>query len=233
MSGNIAAIRDQFAALYQSHAAGDPVEVAGTLELLGTSFVVDDDTIFGAVDQDYVERELEWYLNQSLYVDDIPGKVPKIWKDIAANDGTILSNYGYLFMSEGNGSQLAHVVDHIKREPEGRRAVAVYTNPDVHTLWNHDGRRDMICTTAVCYYPRGGQVHAVVSMRSGDSVFGFRNDLAWQRYALGMVCEQTGLEPGEIVWQAGSLHIYRRHYWMIEHYIETGEFDPPLKRAKA
>ena len=43
-----------------------------TVEIIGESFLVGEDKIFGTVNWDYVQRELEWYLSQSLSVYDIP-----------------------------------------------------------------------------------------------------------------------------------------------------------------
>lgn len=230
----ITEIREQFAQLYRRHESGQKVEVAGTLEIIGSSITVDptEDTIFGAVNWDYVSRELQWYGSQSLSVNDIPGGPPKIWRDVAASDGTILSNYGYLLLSASNGDQFKHVVEHLRREPEGRRAVAVYTNPFVHDRWNEDGRRDFICTNTVGYYLRDGRLNVIVNMRSNDAVHGFRNDLAWQRYAQELVCDEIDAMPGTIIWQAASLHIYQRHYRLIEHFVNTGEFDIELSRQQ-
>lgn len=196
-----------------------------TIELIGESFIADEDSIFGDANEDYIQRELAWYLKESLNVNEIPGNVPKIWQDVSAADGSINSNYGYLLKSPGNGSQMKHVVDHLVRDPLSRRAVAIYTRPSIHTEWNHDGMSDFICTNAVNYFIRDGAVHAVVQMRSNDVVYGYRNDIAWQRYALQMVQGNLALRGvevklGEIIWNAASLHIYSRHYHLVEKWIE-------------
>ena len=47
-----------------------------TIELIGQSFEADEPTIFGELNQDYIDRELAWYKSKSLNVNDIPGKVP-------------------------------------------------------------------------------------------------------------------------------------------------------------
>lgn len=231
-------IRHEFVQLYLDHVSGKPVEVAGTLELIGSSFMVTpvDDTIFGAVNRDYVDREAAWYLSQSRNVNDIPGGPPKIWRDVASSTGEINSNYGWTVFSEENGNQHAHVLEHLVREPEGRRAVMIYTRPSMHVDWNRDGMRDFMCTSTVNYYLRDGRLHSVVQMRSNDAVTGFRNDLDWQRYIQWTLCNSLGVMgvdaiPGNITWQAGSLHMYARNYWMLEHYIATGKFDPPLRKV--
>ena len=217
-------IREEFLELYDSMMAGDEMEVNGTLELIGSSFIVDDDTLFGEVNEDYVRRELEWYLSRSLSVSDIPGTTPKIWEQVASSGGLINSNYGYLVFDPGNYDQYHGVLDQLKSQRGyGRRAVAVYTRPQIHFEWNKNGMSDFICTNAVNYYERDGALHAVVQMRSNDAVFGFRNDYAWQKYVLGMLAHDLGSEVGEIIWQAASLHVYSRHYHLIGQYGQNGD----------
>jgi thymidylate synthase len=219
----VADIRQQFIELYRLQRTHDNIEVNGTLEILGASFTATEPSIFGQPNADYIARELEWYRSESLYVDDIPGKTPKIWENVAARDGTILSNYGWMLFSEENGSQYTRVLEHLEREPEGRRAVAVYTRPTVHDEWNANGRRDFICTHAVNYMIRNNYLYAVVQMRSNDVRFGYPNDLAWQQWVLDGLAEDTGTVPGDITWQAASLHIYRRDYDLIRKHIEHHE----------
>ena len=48
------------------------------LEVINASFVADEDYIFREPNQDYIERELEWYKSKSLNVDDIPGARPGV-----------------------------------------------------------------------------------------------------------------------------------------------------------
>jgi thymidylate synthase len=217
-------VREEFANLRRRHVNGeDTLVVGGTLELVGTSFIADSPTIFGAPDMTYVDRELEWYMSQSRNVRDIPGGPPKIWETVADSDGMINSNYGYLMFNGNNWGQYDAVVAQLESQKGyGRRAVAVYTRPSIHVEWDHNGMSDFICTNAVNYYERDGQLHAVVQMRSNDVVFGYRNDYAWQRYVLHLIAGEVGAEPGDILWQAGSLHVYERHWHLLDEFIKSG-----------
>lgn len=222
-------LRDEFMSLRNEMHENESVEVAGTLELIGTSFVADEPTIFGSVNEEYVKRELEWYQSQSLYVEDIPGETPKIWDQVSSSTGKINSNYGYLLYSDENFAQYVGVLEQLKSQRGyGRRGVAVYTRPQIHHEWNLAGMSDFICTNAVNYYERDGALNAVVQMRSNDAVFGYRNDYAWQKHVLDQLAQDLGAEPGQIVWQAGSLHVYSRHYHLIDAWSSTGEVDVPV-----
>jgi thymidylate synthase len=225
-------LREEFARLRK---AGKTV--GNTIELIGESFVANDETIFGSPNYEYIERELDWYLSGSLNVNDIPGGAPAIWKKIASANHEINSNYGHLLLSEDNGFQLDQVVTHLIQDPETRRATAVYTRPTIHRDWNRDGMQDFICTNAVQYLIRDGKLDLVVQMRSNDIVFGYRNDRAWHEWTQLTVIQDLAengvlVEPGNIYWNAASLHIYERHFWILDHYIATGQWLVDVNGAK-
>jgi thymidylate synthase len=152
-------------------------------------------------------------MSQSLYVDDIPGITPAIWKQVASTEGKINSNYGWAIYSEDNGYQYLNVFDELTKNPNSRRAVMIYTRPTMWSDYNHNGMSDFMCTNAVQYMIRDGQLVAVVQMRSNDVVFGYRNDYAWQKYVADQLSDDLGLnvEP-KIIWNVGNLHVYERHF---------------------
>jgi len=63
---------------------------------------------------------------------------------------------------------------------------------------------------------REGKLNAIVTMRSNDAVFGYPNDLAWQTFVLERLCNDLKLEVGNIHWNVGSLHVYERHFNLLE-----------------
>ncbi len=195
-----------------------------TIELIGASFIAEEDVIFGKMDWDYVHREADWYKSQSRSVDDFPGGPPAIWKAIASKkDSTVNSNYGWAVRSPENGAQFGKVVAELKKNPESRRAVIIYTRPSMWEEYNLDGRSDFMCTNAVQYLVRDGKVHACVQMRSNDAVIGYKNDRSWQYDVMCDVAKELGVEEGDLHWSAGSLHVYERHFYLVDHYVKTGE----------
>jgi thymidylate synthase len=193
-----------------------------TLEIIGAAFLTDDDALFGFVDWDYVAREEAWYDSQSRNVNDLTGNIPAVWKSIASTDGTINSNYGWVMYSPENHSQYEHVLAELRLNPESRRAQAIYNRPTMWAEYNLDGRSDFMCTNAVGYLIRGGALHAVVQMRSNDAVLGFKNDLAWQRTVLTRLAKDLNVSVGNVHWQVSSLHVYERHFFLVDHYWRTG-----------
>lgn len=186
------------------------------LEIRSAAFVADEPAIFGKVNHDYVARELAWYESMSLNVNDIPGGPPAIWKQVADKEGFINSNYGWCIWSPMNGSQYDNVIDELKKNPDSRRAVMIYTRPSMWNKYNINGMSDFMCTNAVQYINRYGKLFAIVQMRSNDVVFGYKNDYAWQSYVLDKLCDELNLMRGDIYWNAGSLHVYERHFDLVD-----------------
>lgn len=191
-----------------------------TIEIVGASFIADEDAIFGEVNWDYVQRELDWYKSMSLNVKDIPGgkqeaNPPQIWTSVADHDGFINSNYGWAIWHNLNFNQYKNCVEELKKNKDSRRAIMIYTRPQMWYDYNEHGRSDFMCTNAVQYLVRDDKVHAIVQMRSNDAIFGYKNDRAWQQYVLDEVAKEIDYPAGDIIWNAGSLHVYERHFNLV------------------
>ena len=205
----------------------------GTIELQNVMFRCDSPVIFGTPNQDYIEAEIEWYKSkdrsvQSLF--DIYGKPVKIWDNVKDNYGNVNSQYGNCIWDHSivsNNSQYGHVLEHLAKDQYSRQAVMYYTPTYIHYTATADGMKDHICTTSVQYFINdygGNRPHldCQVNMRSNDAVFGYSNDIAWQKYVLEQLSwdllEQHNIDTttGSITWCAGSLHVYERHYNLIK-----------------
>ena len=187
-----------------------------TVEVMNASFIADEPAIFGTVNEEYVARELEWYRSMSLNVNDIPGGPPAIWKMVATPEGLINSNYGWCIYSQENDDQYLNCLAELKRNQDTRRAVMIYTRPSMQWEFGKDGMSDFMCTNTVQYLVRDGKLNALVYMRSNDAVFGYKNDFAWQKYVLESLCKDADIPIGNIYWNVASLHVYERHFNLIE-----------------
>lgn len=199
----------------------------GTLEVIGASFLADESKFFGTISYEYIAKEIQWYLSQSLNVNDLED-TPEIWKNVASPQGEINSNYGYLLWNSDNYDQYDNVKEKLKANSNNRQAIAIYTRPSMHEDSTVDGMKDFVCTNAVHYEIRDNKLHVVVQMRSNDAIFGYKNDYAWQRYVqskllVDLLPTYPKLELGNIIWQAASFHIYERHFYLVDHYVKTGQ----------
>lgn len=202
-----------------------------TIELIGASFVADEPAIFGTVNKDYVNAEIDWYNAMSTNINDIEygDKPPKAWQ-IAANEyGEVNSNYGKLIYSDKYHDQYGQALDELVVYPDSRRASMIYTRPSIWYEYNENDKNDFICTNVVTYYIRNGKLNCVVQMRSNDVVYGYKNDYAWQHTVLteltddyNRFCEHMPGKKGEdikigtITWQVQNLHVYERHFDLVK-----------------
>lgn len=216
-------IREQFADMLKNERFVTDKSGCKMLELCGASFIANEESIFGKPNDDYIERELKWYNSLSRSVHDIPGNTPQIWLDVADKNGFINSNYGWCVFSGENFFQYKQVLKTLKEKPDSRQAIMIYTRPNMHIDAFENGRHDFICTNAVQYLVRDGRVNGIVQMRSNDAWAGYRNDVAWQYAILSALAADLGLDMGSLVWQVGSLHVYERQFYLVDHFIQTGE----------
>jgi len=222
---NVSDIREYF----KSELAAENFTVdktgAKTIELIGASFIADEPAIFGTVNEEYVQKELDWYDSMSTNINDIYGEdrePPQAWKYSANTHGEINSNYGFLILSDKYHNQYGQVIDELLRSPDGRRASMIYNRPEIWVEYNENDKNDFICTNAVTYYIRDNKLHCVVQMRSNDVVFGYKNDYAWQKHVLNTLAKditalsEEEITAGNIHWQVQNLHVYERHFDLVK-----------------
>lgn len=190
-----------------------------TIEIIGESYIVDEDVIFGSLNEDYAKKELKWYLSESLNVYDIP-KTPIIWRQVSDKDGYINSNYGWCIFSKENGEQYKHCLRTLRRDKDSRRALMFYSRPSMQWEYNKNGMSDFMCTNHVQFLIRDNKLNYILSQRSCDALYGFKNDIYWAKYVhnklLGDLKEDyPDLELGDLIHQVGSLHIYDRHFNLV------------------
>ena len=63
-------------------------------------------------------------------------------------------------------------------------------------------------------------------MRSNDVIFGYKNDYAWQKFVLDQLSYDltmskersfdSSILSGDIYWQVQNLHVYERHFDLVE-----------------
>ena len=203
-----------------------------TIELIGASFLADEPAIFGEPNQEYIQAEIDWYFKGSNNINDIyagiydengdPKEPPKAWQYAANYHGEINSNYGRIIFSEQYYNQYQRCLDELLANRDTRRACMVYNRPSIWTEYNEIGKSDFICTNAVTYYIRGDKLHCCVQMRSNDVIFGYRNDYAWQKHILEQLVEGYNhknfdhVEVGDIFWQVQNLHVYEKHFHLVD-----------------
>jgi thymidylate synthase len=209
----------------------------GNRVLYGVSWVADQDSMIGQVNEDWVRRELAWFRSGSDKLSDMEPPVPQLFQACAGTDGKVNSAYGHILFAprlfttpEGQGRWLSlfdRVVDTFLEEGKGtRHAVAIISDRDVHMLAKLNGRNDFICTNALNFMiDDDNRLHIVAQMRSMDAVFGYRADYSmWDylmNYLLGYLeLNYPEIERGSITFQVANLHVYPRHFRLLEQEAE-------------
>ena len=208
---------------------GNKVQQSKTIELQNIQFEVDKPWIVREPNYEYFEREFQWYKSQSLNVHDIKGGAPQMWKSCATPLGYINSNYGWMIWSKDNGYQFDNCCMRLLNDPHTREACMIYNRPSMQTEYCKDGMHDFCCTYAVqCFLNEDKEnvmhLKYIVYMRSNDAVFGFDNDALWHQNVQRMLAEKLSAKTAlnrkiicdNIIWHAGSLHIYERHFKYLE-----------------
>lgn len=225
----------------------------GNRVLYSVDWVADKDSMFGNINKDWVRRELDWFFSGSDRLDDMEGPVPKLFEACAGSDPfrKVNSAYGHVLfgqrlMPQPNGTGLwrtlfDRVVDVFLTEGLGtRHAVSIISDRDVHALAYQNGRNDFICTNALNFMvDADNRLHIIAQMRSMDAVFGYRADWSmWNvlmDYLLGALeMSYPELERGDITFQVANLHVYPRHFELLEQTaadtdarIQRRVWDPP------
>ena len=199
---------------------GNEVQQSLTVEIQNAHFLADKPWIIREPNYEYYKREEEWYYSKSLNVYDIPGKTPQMWVACADKDGFINSNYGWAIFSEENGNQYEHCKQKLIDDPHTREAIMIYNRPSMQTDYNKNGMHDFMCCQNVQYFINERDnvtyLDCIVNFRSCDAVFGFDNDYLWAEHVLNKLSVDLNVEPGDIFWNCGSLHVYERHFKYLE-----------------
>jgi len=213
---NVLTIRNKFIDLLHAKEFVIDKTDKKTIEIINASFIADQSSIFGNINEDYIKRELDWYNSTSLNIYDIEGNVPAIWKQVADTNGFINSNYGWCIYSKDNHEQYTKVKHELKRNPDSRRATMIYTRPTMHEDHNKNGMSDFMCTNTVQYLIRENRLNALVYMRSNDAVYGYKNDYAWQKHVLNKLAKDLDINVGNLFWNVASLHVYENHFELVK-----------------
>ena len=179
----------------------------------------------------YAKQELLWYLRHDRYDLSIE-KHASMWAKIRQPDNGFNSNYGqYIFNDRLNpykgmsmGSQFAFVVSELIKDPDSRRASIVLLRAE--HLYSENS--DVVCTYAMNFRIRDNKLNMTVMMRSNDAIFGTTNDVFcfWGIYQMVYALlsdHMLSLQRGIYNHFVNSLHVYEKHFEMLNKLIDDGE----------
>ena len=190
-------------------------DYAGTKAIFNESFslLYPEDKIITTPERkfnlDYADFEWDWYLKGDRDAKEI-GDRAKIWKQMMVPGTTnVVSNYGYFW---NYNDQLKRVINELKTNPETRKAIIVHYL--LHELEMY--KYDTPCNVALNFYIRNEQLHLTIFARSIDLWFGFGNDQYCFAKLMEKVSNELKISIGQMHWMITNLHIYPRHYNLLE-----------------
>jgi thymidylate synthase len=161
----------------------------------------------------YLAAELIWYFSASNKADWIEQHA-SMWKSIKNKDNTVNSAYGNIIFSKDNTtglSQWERVKNELKNDPNSRRAII-----NINQGHKDYGDLDIPCTLNLQFLLRNKKLHLICQMRSNDLIFGTCNDIPFFTLLQELMSLELGVELGHYFHNANSLHVYEKHFEMIQ-----------------
>jgi thymidylate synthase len=129
-------------------------------------------------------------------------------------------------------NQIAALIDGIRNNPGSRRLL--------FTGWNVDELEGMAlppCHMTYQFHVADGRLNGLLFQRSCDLGLGFPFNIFGLALLTKMLALHCDLEPGEIVWQGGDVHLYLNHGELVEEQLSRKPEGAPklriLRRPKS
>jgi thymidylate synthase len=108
-------------------------------------------------------------------------------------------------------NQIAALVESLRNNPASRR--------HIFTGWNVDELDRMAlppCHMTYQFHVSDGKLSGMLWQRSCDLGLGFAFNVFSASLLIAMLAQQCDLEPGELVWSGGDVHVYMNHAHLVE-----------------
>jgi thymidylate synthase len=180
---------------------------------------------------EYIKKEIEWYESGDRDITEI-SKHASMWKKIADNDNKVNSNYGYHFYhkkTQNGMTQFEWIIDKLRSDHRTRQAIV-----NINGIEHKYPTKDFPCTTSFQFFIKDKKLHMIVHMRSNDLIFGLCNDLpafvSFFKKVLDKLnsYKEFDLKMGDYTHMVNSLHVYKRHYEMINKLVKY-----PIKKYQS
>jgi len=155
--------------------------------------------------------EFCWHVSGSNEVRFIEYYAPQ-WKQFAEEETILGSCYGHrIFRRDSNSgaSEWDYLIHLLHSDPESRRALITFASS---SLSGSSTAKDVACTSTLQFLIRSGRLHAFVSMRSNDAIWGLPYDVFLFTMLQELLACELNLELGTYSHFAASLHLYERHF---------------------
>ncbi len=125
-------------------------------------------------------------------------------------------------INKGGKDQIKELIDNIKNNPDSRRLMV--------SAWNVSELPLVVlppCHYGFQCYVNDGKLSLMWNQRSVDTFLGLPFNIASYGTLLLLLCEETNLEPGELIGNLGDTHLYKNHLEQAEEQRLRGSFTLP------
>lgn len=136
-----------------------------------------------------------------------------------SDDGKIFHGaYGYRWRHHFGCDQLHWLIDHLRTCPDSRRAVIQMFDPTVDQhMFADSSPKDIPCNTAIYFEICEGVLNMSVTCRSNDMVWGcYGANVVHMSMLQEFVANALGVPVGQYVQFSNNLHIYERHFDLMD-----------------
>ena len=127
-----------------------------------------------------------------------------------------------LFKAGRGINQVAHVVESLRANPGSRRHIV--------EGWNVAELDQMAlppCHKTYQFHVADGKLNGLLYQRSCDVALGLPFNLWSAALFVRMLAQQCDLEPGELVWMGGDVHLYLNHAALVEEQLSRAPSGEP------
>ena len=118
--------------------------------------------------------------------------------------------------------QIKNLIEDLKTNPDSRRLIV--------NAWNVGELKGMTlppCHYGFQCYVINGELSLMWNQRSVDTFLGLPFNIASYGMLLLLLCEETGLKPGDLIGNLGDVHLYNNHIEQAKEQISREGFDLP------
>jgi thymidylate synthase len=130
--------------------------------------------------------------------------------------------YGKQWRDWNGKDQIKELIQNIKENPSSRRLMV--------SAWNVSDLDEVVlppCHYGFQCYVNDGKLSLMWNQRSVDTFLGLPFNIASYGTLLLLLCEETGLEPGELIGNLGDTHLYKNHLNQAAEQILRSSYELP------
>ena len=157
----------------------------------------------------------DWFAKEWGELGPIYGKQ---WRDWQSQKFNVAKGEGYLLQID----QIHKLIVDIKNNPDSRRLMV--------SAWNVGEVEEVVlppCHYGFQCYVQDGKLSLMWNQRSCDTFLGIPFNIASYATLLLLLCNETGLEAGELIGNLGDVHLYKNHVQQAKEQIVREPFPLP------